>query len=130
MKATDMATNILPVTRKHTNSLTRTYGSISDLCFMNLAVQQPHSYQLTRDLLVNFKHSFSSMFLDPLTNFCNFKSQHTYCCFKFIQFQNGKSISHAVTSENLTPLMFFFFIIGKCFETFRNLMFLIICNTT
>lgn len=45
------------------------------------------------------------MFLDPLTNICNFKNQHPlYYCFKFNPFQNGKSMPEVTTVSN------FFFI--------------------
>ncbi len=128
MKARDMATNILPVTRKHTNRLTRTYGSISDLCFMDLAVLRPHSYQLTRDLWVNSKLTPSvkcswirwqiaaisrvSIRYIAALNLSSFKMENLY---------------HMLLPQRIWHLshVFFFF-----WNIFWNVMFLIIYNPT
>ncbi len=132
MKARDMATNILPVTRKHTNSLTRTYGSISDLYFMDLAVLRPHSYQLTRDLWVNSKHTPSV----KCSWICWQIAAISRVSIRYIAALNLSSfkmenLCHMLLPQRIWHLSHvFFFFIGQCFETFWNVMFLIIYNPT
>ncbi len=136
MKARDMATNILPVTRKHTNSLTRTYGSISDLCFMDLAVLRPHSYQLTRDLWVNSKHtpSVKCSWISWQIAAISRVSIHYIAALNLSSFKMENLYHMLLPQMNLTPLScffyFLFFIVLKHFETFWNVMFLIIYNPT